>query len=109
MTSWASGAEELLPKFGSFEYDAVILCVPVVRLDTKNDVWPLELTDCVPSGVAPSKRVTCPVSVPDGLLVTLTVKVVDWPNTVGLTEEVIVVVVADLLTTWLKAKEVLAR
>jgi len=63
----------------------------------------------VPMMVEPFLKVTVPVAVPvlgeTGLIVT--VKVVDSPKTEGLTEDVNVVVVFALLTTWLTAELVL--
>lgn len=56
----------------------------------------------VPIGVAPSKNVTVPVGVPAPGLTTVTVavKVTDWPETDGLADEAIIVVVLAMLTTW---------
>src|SRR5437899_12473349 len=52
----------------------------------------------VPLGLA-----TAPV--PGEVMLTVAVKVTDWPNLLGLTEEVSAVVVSALLTTWLSTLE----
>ena len=56
----------------------------------------------VPITVTPSRKFTVPVGVPAPGLTTATVavKVVDCPKTVGLTDEVRLVVVLALFTTW---------
>ena len=63
----------------------------------------------VPSVVAPSLNVTVPVGVPapGAVAVTVAVKVTDWPNTDGLTEEATPVLVPALLTVCVKLTEVL--
>jgi hypothetical protein len=65
----------------------------------------------LPITVAPSRKLTVPVGVPapGATTATVAVKVADCPNTDGLTEDVRVVVVSALLTTWLKAALVLVR
>src|SRR5438132_2983566 len=64
----------------------------------------------LPMTVVPSRKFTVPVGVPAPGLTTATVavKVVDCPKTVGLTDEVRLVVVLALLTTWDTAVLVLA-
>ena len=74
-------------------------------------VTPLVLRVPVPIEVEPSLKVTVPVGgeiavVPGETTLTVAVKVVDWPNRVGLTEEASEVVVSALLTTWLNGVEV---
>src|SRR6266568_2047068 len=56
---------------------------------------------------APSLKMTVPEGVPEPgeVGITVAVKVTDWPKTDGLVEEVSVVVLSDLLTTWDKAGE----
>ena len=44
-------------------------------------------------------------ALPGELTLTVAVKVTDWPNLLGLTEEVSAVVVSALLTTWLSTLE----
>ena len=72
--------------------------------DVEKVAWPPAIVP-VPSVVAPSLKLTVPVGVPvpgeTGLMVA--VKTTAWPNTVGLVEEVRVVVLLNGLTTWLKA------
>ena len=55
----------------------------------------------MPSVAAPSLKVTVPVAVPlpGGAAATVAVKVTDWPNFEGLTEEASVVVVAAFWTS----------
>jgi hypothetical protein len=61
--------------------------------------------------VAPSRKLTEPVGVPapGATTATVAVKVTDCPKTDGLTEDVRLVVVVALLTTWLTAPLVLVR
>ena len=56
-----------------------------------------------------SSKMTVPLGVPApcATAATVTVKVTDWPKTLGLAEEVTVVVVAAELTTWEIAGEML--
>src|SRR2546427_10971478 len=59
----------------------------------------------VPSVVKPSLKVTVPVGLatavlPGELTLTVAVKVTDWPETEGLTEEATAVVVPALMTAW---------
>src|SRR2546428_254907 len=61
--------------------------------------------------VVPSKKLTVPLGeattvLPGETTLTVAVKVVDWPNRVGLTEDVSAVMVSALLTTWVRATEV---
>src|SRR2546430_8026946 len=65
----------------------------------------------LPIEMPPSKKFTVPVGgatrvVPGATTLTVAVKVVDWPNRVGVTEEASAVVVSALLTTWVNAAEV---
>ena len=68
-----------------------------------------ELKLAVPSVAAPSRKVTVPVGVPAPGVTALTVavKVTDWPNTDGFTDEVTVVELLALLTVCVMAAEVL--
>ena len=54
----------------------------------------------VPSVLLPSLKVTVPVGVPEPgvLAVTVAVKVTDWPDLEGLSEETTIVVVSALFT-----------
>jgi len=62
-----------------------------------------------PREVEPSKNSTDPFAVPapGEPAATAAVKVTDWPKTEGFAEDVKVVVVLALLTTWLTAELVL--
>ena len=68
-----------------------------------------ELNDSVSRVVDPSMKLMDPVGVPapGALAVTVAVKVTDWPNTMGLTEEVRAVLVESWLTACERAAEVL--
>ena len=68
-----------------------------------------ELKLAVPSVAAPSRKVTVPVGVPAPGVTALTVavKVTDWPNTDGFTDEVTVVELLALLTVCVMAAVVL--
>lgn len=57
--------------------------------------------------VAPSRKSTVPVGVPDAPLLTVAVKVTAWPAVAGLSEEVMAVVEAALLMVCVRAVEVL--
>jgi hypothetical protein len=65
----------------------------------------------LPMLVAPSRKFTVPVGVPapGALTVTVAVNVTDCPNTDGFAEDVRLVLVFALLTTWLTAVLVLVR
>ena len=76
------------------------LCGPAVRAVVEIEAVPA-LRVAVPSEVAPSRKVTVP---PVGVVgpviwATVAVRVVDWPNTDGLTELVSVVVVLSTTTS----------
>src|SRR5438309_1526123 len=64
----------------------------------------------LPKLTLPSRKSTVPPGVPDAGLeaVTVAVKVVDWPNTVGFVELTTVVELAPLLTVWVMAADALA-
>jgi hypothetical protein len=59
--------------------------------DVENVATPPALSVPVPSKVAPSRKVTVPVGVP-ARLVTVAVKVTDWPKVEGFGEPVTIVV-----------------
>ena len=64
-------------KVESPPYCAVMLCVPYARLAVEYEAVP-ETRFTVPNCVAPSRKVTCPVGVPDpDVTVTLNVRL--WP------------------------------
>ena len=72
--------------------------------------WPAPLTNWKPRLVAPSNKEIAPVGVPapGAAALTVAVKVTDWPTTVGLVEEITVVVVLARLTVWVKGEAVLS-
>ena len=82
--------------------------VATLKAEVTNVAVP-ELSVPVPSEVVPSKNSTLPVGVPAPEPVTLTVavKVTDWPQTEGLTDEVTAVDVLALFTTCERTVEVL--
>jgi hypothetical protein len=96
----------LVLKFVSPAYTAVIVgWAPTLSvLVLKVAVFPVRVP--VPSVVAPSLKVTMPLGVPAPGEVTLTVavNVTDCPKTDGVPEEATVVVVAALLTVWVRAE-----
>jgi len=63
----------------------------------------------LPITAAPSRKLTVPVGdpAPGAVTVTVAVNVTDCPNTDGFTDEVRLVLVLALLTTWLTAVLVL--
>ena len=86
----------------------MIECAPVASAPVENVVWPKPLSVPVPMVVAPSLNVTVPVGVPPEPL-TVAVKVTDWPNALGSSEEVIAVVVLLGLTVCVSGDDVLAE
>jgi hypothetical protein len=76
---------------------AVIEWLPAASALVLNVAWPLPLSEPVPSIVAPSIKVTVPVGVMIRPL-TLAVNVTDWPNALGLSEDITDVVVGSTLT-----------
>ena len=75
------------------------------------DVAEPELNVTEPREVEPSKNSTVPLAVPapGEVAATVAVKVIDCPKTEGFAEDVNVVVVLALLTTWLTAELVLVK
>ena len=73
-----------------------------------NVATPEALRVPVPSVVAPSLNVTVPDGMPPigGMALTVAVKVTDWPNTDGLTDDTTAVVVL-VFTVCVRADEVL--
>ena|SRR5438128_1715774 len=90
----------------------MVLCVPTARLEVVNVAVP-PLNVPVPSVVEPSLNVTVPLGLPEPVLVTVAVKITDWPNTDPLGKELSVVVVAVavglVVTVCVSAPEVLVR
>jgi hypothetical protein len=89
-------------------YTAVIWCVPLFRFEIARLARPA-FREPVPTLLVPSLKVTVPVgvAVPGALAATVAVKVTAWLCAEGLREEVTVVVVASLLTVWVRTGEVL--
>ena len=81
-------------------------CVPAVRADVDRVATPAVRVP-VPSAVTPSLKVTVPPGVPVAVVLTVAVKVTDCPKLDGFNDDVTVVEVASLFTTWLNAPEVL--
>src|SRR5579864_2819312 len=77
-------------------------CDPTVRVEVVRVALPLPSRVPVPKVELPFLKVTVPVGtpLPGEFAVTEAVKVTDWLNTEGLADELTVVVVASLLTTW---------
>jgi hypothetical protein len=93
-------------KFESPPYTAVMVSVPtgsvvVVKLAA------LPLREALPRLVLPLLNVTVPVAVPPNCPETVAVKVTDWPEGEGFSDEVKVVVEPAFPTTWLTAVDVL--
>src|SRR4051794_33933541 len=78
-----------------------MLCVPTDRVLVVIVTEPPDSVP-VPTVVPPSRKVTEPVAVPapGAVALTLAVRVTVWPKTDGLADELIVVEVEALLTTW---------
>jgi hypothetical protein len=85
---------------------AVIECAPVARAEVVKAAFPL-LSATVASVVAPSLKVKEPVGVPLVEGFTVAAKVTELPWIAGFSEEVTVVVVPALLTTKVRAADVL--
>jgi hypothetical protein len=83
-------------------------CDPGASKDVVNIAFPLASVP-VPKTTAPSFKVTVPVGVPlpGATTATVAVNVTVWPKCDGFGEEVSVVVVAALLTVWVRAGETL--
>src|ERR1043166_2233161 len=107
-TVWVTIPEVFVLKFPSPLYTAVRECEPTESEALVELTCPA-LRVLGEKAVAPSLKVTVPVGVPApapaGAMVA--VNTTACPKTVGLVEEVNVAVVSDLLTTWLKADDVL--
>ncbi len=74
-----------------------MLCVPTARLVWAQVAWPAVKAIVAQSVVVPSRNVTVPVGVP-ALEATAAVKVTAWPYSVGLDDDVTVVVDEALFT-----------
>jgi hypothetical protein len=80
-------------------------CGPTVSAEVESDAAPLE-SGIVPREVAPSKKVTLPVGVPEPAL-TCALNVTDCPNTDGFRVEATVAVVPACCTDWERTVDVL--
>jgi hypothetical protein len=109
LTVCASAADVLVLKLVSPPYTAVIECAPTPSVELVNVACPAPFSVPVPSVVEPSRNVTVPVGAPTpgGFALTVAVNVAACPNTDGLADELSVVVVLTLLTTWDTPAEVL--
>lgn len=72
------------------------MCEPRASDEVENVAVPA-LSAALPSVVVPSRNDTEPVGAPE-LLLTVAVKVTDWPRMTGFAEEATTVVVAGLFT-----------
>jgi hypothetical protein len=94
-TLWVNAADVLVANVASPEYFAVIECDPALRAAVVIVALPA-LSVPLPIEVAPSKNETPPDGVPGELLLTVAVKVTDWPVVEGLADDVTTVLVAAL-------------
>src|SRR6516164_8914688 len=76
--------------------------LPRARVEVVNVAWAAVMVTLAASVVAPSVKVTVPVGVPvpGATATTVAVKVPVWANTDGLGEELTVVLLEALFTTW---------
>src|SRR5574337_473402 len=86
LTTWLTTLLVLGPKFTSPAYCAVIGCVATDKVPVANVATPLPFSVPDPMFVAPSRKLTVPVGVPDpgGAGVTVAVNVTVCANTDGL-------------------------
>ena len=110
MTVWVRIDEVLGLKFPSPLYTTVIEWVATDKSVVLKVAWPLPLSNRVPRTDPPSLNVTVllGVPVPGAAAVIVAVNVTDWPNTIGLVEEVTVPVVLAGLTVWSNGEAVLS-
>ena len=106
-TRWLSTVEVLPAKFEVPAKTAVIECVPEESADVVNVAWELAFNVPVPRAAMPSINVTVPPAVPVPLGVTVAEKVTDCPATDGFLDDATEVLVATLLTVWLKVPDML--
>ena len=76
----------------------VMLCVPTARVEMDNVATPLAFSVELPICAVPSRKLTCPIGVPEAAEVTLALKVTDCPSVDGFTNEVNVVLVFPFCT-----------
>ena len=67
----------------------------------------MSLSVAVPSVCDPERKVTEPVAAPPYWLVTVAVKLTDWPVLAGFSDDVREVVVVAMFTFWLSGADVL--
>jgi len=108
LTTWLTAELVLVTKLESPPYSAVML-LEATASDAMDKVATPDARVPVPMMVEPFLKVTVPVAVPapGAVGATFAVKVTDCPKTEGFAEDVNVVVVLALLTTWLTAELVL--
>lgn len=82
-----------------------MVCAPTASAEVVNEAAPVESSVAVPMADAPSSIVTVPVGVPEVAL-TVAVKVIPCPKTVGFLEETTVVVAPAVFTVRVAALEV---
>src|SRR5713101_5934473 len=100
-TTCITGVREVLPvKLASPANTAVMVWLPRASVDVMKVAIPVAFSVPVPSVVAPSKKVTVPLGLPDPGDTTLivAVKVTDVLKDDGFCEDMTVVVVPALLT-----------
>ena len=80
----------------------MMVWLPRARAEVVNVAWAAVMVTLAASVVAPSVKVTVPVGVPvpGATATTVAVKVTVWANTDGLGEELTVVLLEALFTTW---------
>jgi hypothetical protein len=80
----------------------VIVWFPVVSVEVVKVAWPDAMVTLAARVVAPSVKVTVPlgVPVPGATAAAVAVKVTVWPTYEGLGEELTVVLLEALFTTW---------
>jgi hypothetical protein len=111
LITWLSAGEVAAPKFAVPAYTTVIESVPTGRDEVERVAVlltpPPAVSVALPREVAPFINVTEPVGAVV-LLVSVAVKVTDWPALAGFSEDTTAAVLLAALTTWLSVGEVAA-
>jgi len=104
LTVCVNADDVLVAKLASPPYTAVMLWLPLERVEVENVATPAPFSVPMPSVVAPSLKVTVPVGLPEpgDTAKIVAVKETDWPKTEGLAEDVRDVVLAAALTVCVK-------
>jgi len=102
LTVWINAVEALALKSTLPAYSTVSKWEPTIKAAVENVACPEPSSAPVPTVAAPSLKVTVPLRVPapGAVAVTIAVKVTDWPDVDGFTEELSVAVVLALFTVW---------